>query len=465
MSSSVARRGALVLLACLLGMVAVSTGRGVAAPTAITSAGATASVVGVVTRIPAEMPGGAVYASTSVNLDKARARASGFYPGYLADAFLRSSAEEYGEIYDEAEAVAENPAQTAPEHEEVEGGQEHEGARAGLFRAEAPEPTEAQALSTAAGGADSVSELLSFASGTARSVSRVEADGTVVTDALATLTSVRLAEVVVIGAIESRATVTTPVGGEPELELATNVKNVSVAGVPATLDQDGLSVDGSAVVSQAEVQRFNETVEALAEHGITLEAVPTETEAQPGSGSLDGAALRFRYEAKKNPTVRDVLDQNPAYQVVPLPEELGYDEEFLLTQVSASAQSRPRGELDVDLGFGGGIDDGLPAGDDLGSIEEPTSPEEPTGPSVAAPEDVGQAATPEDVGQTPAPEVADPDSQPTPPGGSNGDDVFELSVEASASPVDHFAGFSRLLLLLAFAGAVAPRVLRGAATT
>jgi trimethylamine:corrinoid methyltransferase-like protein len=107
------RRVAAVGLMPLIASLALGSQAVTAAPSAVTDGKATAAVVGLVTRIPAEILGGVVYADTSVNLDKARARASGAYPGYLADAFLRSSAEEYGQANEEADAIAENPPQTA----------------------------------------------------------------------------------------------------------------------------------------------------------------------------------------------------------------------------------------------------------------------------------------------------------------------------------------------------------------
>lgn len=441
---------------------------------AITDSSAMAAVVGLITRIPAEIQGGALYAATSVNLDKARARGSAVYPGYLADTFLKTSVEGYGELYAEVDAVAENPPNSEPASDRVEGGQEGPTGPLGTIRADTPDPKQATALATGASSAEDAGELLAFEASTARSHSRVADDGTVVTEALATLSGVRLAEVVTIGNIESRAVVTTSVGQKPEIVFATNLERLAVAGVAAVLDQHGLRIADSAVVSEDEIARFNETVTALADAGITLEAVPTSVVEEAGHGAVAGAALRFRYEAKKNETVAGVLGSNPIYQVVPLPKELGYDEEFLLGQVQASSLSRAAGDLGfgLDLGLSEG---GLPEGPATGAESPPagsaslSSPPTPSGtkPVGSTTESPPTPSGTSPVGTTPeAPEVAEvaePAASADADAGGAAPEPFALTASA-ASGLDHLASFYRLLLLLALAGAVAPRLLRRATT-
>lgn len=427
-----------------------------AGPSAITDSSAMAAVVGLITRIPAEIQGGALYAATSVNLDKARARGSAVYPGYLADTFLKTSVEGYGELYAEIDAVAENPPNSEPPSDRIEGGQDGPTGPLGTIRADTPDPKQATALATGASSAEDASELLTFEASTARSHSRVADDGTVVTEALATLSGVRLAEVVTIGNVESRAVVTTPVGQEPEILFSTNLERLAVAGVAAVLDQHGLRIADTAVASEEDIARFNETVTALADAGITFEVVPTSVAEEAGHGAVAGAALRFRYEAKKNETVADVLDSNPIYQVVPLPKELGYDEEFLLGQVHASSLSRPAGDLGfgLDLGLSEG---GLPDGSATGVESAPAGSASLASPPTSS--GTGSAG----ITTEPAPQVAESAASADAGPGAAAPEPFALT--ASAAPgLDHLASFYRLLLLLALAGAVAPRLLRRATT-
>jgi hypothetical protein len=444
MADTAPRRFAFGVLALILGVGMLLPRPSGASARAVTDSSAMAAVLGLITRIPAEIQGGAVYAETSVNLDKARARASWLYPGNLADAFLQSSAEEYRDVNDQVDAVAENPASSASTADSVGGGQQTPGGRAATLSAEAPSPKESVAIATGASSAADGEELVTYAGSTARTRSRVLPDDTVVTESTATLTGVRIAGVIGIGTIESRAVVTTPVAGEPQVEFATNVQHVDVAGVPAAFDQHGIAAADSPAVTREQVQQLNDTLAALADLGITIEAVPTRREGELGNGAVGGAALRVRYEAKKDPRAAEVFDQNPMYQVVPLPKELGYDEEFLLAQVSASSFSRPPADLgfDLDLGLDAGgplTPGGFADGGGIGSS------------TTAAP--VGGL---EGASAAPARAPLAPEPAGLPP--------FALSGSTTDPHLQHLTRLYQLLFVFALAGAAAPRILGRAAS-
>lgn len=445
--------GIVAALLVTLAPTSAATGAG-----AITDSRGTAAAVGIVTRIPAEIVGGILYTETTVNLDKARARSAGLYPGYLADTFLRSSAEEYGPLADEGEAVAENPSSRTSEQAPAGGGDP------GTTPLHAETPTTKEAFARA-GGPASTGELIEYASATSSSHSRVRDDGTAVTESLATLSSVRIADVVTIGTIESRASVTTPVGAEPEAVLQTNIQHVLVAGIPATLDQEGLALDETGVVTSDEVAQFNAVIAALAEHGVTIEAVPTHGEAELGRGAVNGAAVRVRYQAKKKEPVAEVLDANPVYEVAPLPEELGYDEEFLLAQVTAASLSRPRDGLEHELDLG--LSDPDPAttpatgSGDLGLGGVPDEPAVHTENSPAASR--SSVLSTQGATNPAAPRVA-PQEDVGSSEGTSSKPPTELSLMASPMAPDpltgHMATVLRLFLVLGVAGAAAPSVVR-----
>lgn len=461
------RPAATALVAVLAVAALLPVPRADAAGPAVTDGTGSAAIVGVVTRIPAEIVGGAWYASASVTVDKARARASGFYGGELVDAFLRSSLEEYGMLNDEVDATAENPEQSSPSEEVVGGDAEEAPARVVQLRAETPTRTEASAMVT--GATDAAGEELSIAfdASTAESSTRVLDDDTVVTESVATVEGLAVAGVVEFATVRSIARVEVPVDGEPETTFETRISGVSVAGTElAGLGDDGLVVGGEQAVEDISLAELDPLFEALAEIGLTFETVPTSIASEVGQARVEGAALRFRYQAKKDPTVADLLSDNPMYEVLPLPPELGYDEEFLIGHVRASAVARQPGDLGIDLGFGDDVpapttDTSTPASSETASAgaDLPPDSDDPASPSQAlSPTPVSRGGAVAEDPEVAAPAPGGPDD-----GAATGDDTLDLVGMAGPDPVaERLVGAYQLLFLFALGGAAAPRLLRRA---
>lgn len=441
---------------------------------AITDGNGTAAIVGVVTRIPAEVTGGALYTSSAVTLDKARARASGFFGGELVDAFLKSSLEQYEPIITELDAQAENPAQSSSEEEEVTfDSPETDQGRVGYLRAAAPSRTRAEAILTLASDSGGEAPLL-FDGVTAETTTEVLEDDTVVVESVTTLARVAIAGVVEFSDVRSIARVAVAVGGEPETTFETNIAEITVAGEGLVgLGNDGITIAGQNLLDNLELAELDPVFEQLAEQGLTFESVPASVESEAGRARVEGAAFRFRYQAKKNPELAELFDSNPVYQFLPaVPPELGYDEEFLVGHVTATAVAREAGNLGVDLGFGGagggalppptagGATPETPGGSDASSPSpEASTPSRPPSPTVAAP-----PAAPLDGGAPATPEVAaSADSDRT--GGDPADTTLDLLGADAVNPgVQRMNDLYQLLFLFAIAGAAAPRLLQRANT-
>lgn len=453
MNTTTIPRLVLIVVGVLLSAAVMAAGGAAASSNrVVTDGGGTAAVLGVVTRIPAETTGGALYADASVNLDKARAHASAFYGGFLMDAFLRSSVEGYEDLSGELDGTAENPEQSSPT-EEVVGNPDRGSGRVGHLRAAAPTRQHAEAVVTLASDSGG-SPAISFDASTAETVTRVLDDETVVVESVATITGLRIADVAEFASIESRAVVRVAVDAEPEVTFTTRIGGATVGGHPVTLGKDGMIVADEEVLDSLQLSELDPVFETLAEQGLTFETVPALVEAEPGGARVEGAALRFRYEAKKNDTTGELLSNNPMYQVVPLPPEFGYDEEFLVGHVTASAVSRRPADLRIDLDLG---DDVVP-------------------PDVSATE-LAESPTTSDVsgGGTLPVSPPMPDDPPSPeppmlagPVGTSSDDTAtgsepSLDLAMGARTVDpnveRILGAYKLLFLFALVGIVAPRIL------
>lgn len=436
-----------------------------AAGGAVTDGNGTAAIVGVVTRIPAEVTGGALYTSSAVTLDKARARASGFFGGELVDTFMRSSLDQYEPLMTELDAQAENPAQSSPQEEVTLDSPDTGQGRVGYLRAAAPSRTRAEAILTLASDSGGEAPLV-FDGVTAETTTEVLEDDTVVVESVATLAGITIAGVVEFSDVRSIARVAVPVGGEPKTTFKTSIAELTVAGQDLLgVGNDGITIAGQNLLDSLELAELDPVFEQLAEQGLTFESVPASVESEPGRARVEGAAFRFRYQAKKNPEIAELLDSNPMYQFLPaVPPELGYDEEFLVGHVTATAVARESGNLGIDLGFGGAGEGTLPptAGVDGAAPATPSG----SGTTASVPStSSGPAATAPSLGPTSgptAPEVAAPAESGRETDDATGTTLELLGAEAVDPGVQRMNDLYQLLFLFAIAGAAAPRVLRRA---
>jgi hypothetical protein len=424
------------LLALMLAAVApVTTSARAAAPATLSvfSAESIGSPLAIVTRVPAESPGGMVLSGSSVQLGKSQAQAAGMTLGPLGDAFIITSAPGGSIQSIPAKVTAQDPpSETSPREAAFEQGQEAGPAKGVVLRASASD--QPQAIGEASGSAlDAV--VVRTGASTSRSESRVLDDGTVTTTARADVQDVAVGPAGVppltFASVSSVATVTVPFGGPPKATLTIRTTGAQLAGVPVTVDQDGVAVADNVAVAPSSLAAVNDALAAFAERGLVLSAVPTTREENPQGATIRGAALRIRYIA-------------PEPSGAPRPSDVGTDEEFLLGSVSASATARPR---TPPTGF-----------PELPMVQpDPVGPQPGQGPDGAAfGTDVG-AALPNDaaVGDVPQPDAAEA-AAPV---------AFSLPTRASTAALDQLLVSYRMFLLAAAAGAGAVLLARRSRST
>lgn len=391
------------------------------------------AVVGVVTRVPAESPGGGAYTETQITPDKAIGRAAGFTPGPLAETFAGTSVEGYR---NPSMVVAQQPEGHFPAESQADGSQSGAAGSYGAIRAKAVSRSEVTAEATMAAGPPTAP--ITVEGGLSRSHSLVEPDGTVVARVEVTFGRVLAGDVLEMVGGRSRAVARTPAGGRPTLELETTLGRMTVNGVAAELTDAGLTVADQQPVSAAQTAQFNAGLAQLRQAGITLEAVPAQREERDGAGRIAGAAGLLRY-------------QLPA---TPVPNSIGNDEEFTLASVSATAVAVPLAEPEPlpfpDLGLPTLPDSPLPAG--TAAPESSVESLAAGGTPLALDTDAGSLTS--FPGSTSAP-VADPGtpttSAPTEVPASSTSDSAELALPLAAnrSLVAGVTGFSALLVMLA----------------
>lgn len=420
------------------------------------------AVMGVVTRVPAESPGGGAYTETQITSVKALGRAAGGYPGPLGEAFLGTSTELYS---NPSMVVAQQPPGLFPAEAQVEGGQTGPFGTVALIRAAAASRSQVEAEVVM--GAAPAGAPVDISGGVSRSRSRVEPDGTVVTEVEASFGRALVGGVLEMVGGASRALARTAPGGPPVLELESTLGAMTLNGVAARMSGDGLVLADQELASPAEVAQFNAGLAQLRQAGITLEAVPTERHEDPGHGRISGAAGLFRYQLPSNP----------------IPNSIGNDEAFLLAQVSAAAVAVPRigaGEPPPPLDLPGiGVADPSPT---VGSSGPPPTPGTVTaGAGTAADHATGATGAPGGdsfprfgsgaptslgpaTGPGPVPSAVDPSiGNASPAGPDSAAAAFDgrrLALPASAerSLVASVTGFYAVLLFL---GAAAVLILLG----
>ena len=302
-----------------------------------------ASSIGIVSRVPAETDGGVAFSSTALDLNKARATAAGVTVGPLGEAFLITTVPGYT---NPALAVAEYPATSAFKSEVTTLGSTTTpsglplSGRAAHFHAIASSQPSADA--TAAPAIAEMTGLISIGAGTSSSHSEVTADGTVITEVHASVSSVKIAGLVSLEGLTSSAKVVVPLGGTPQSSLTVGIAGATVAGVPVELTSEGLQVAHQVALPVSALAAVNNALGMLSAQGITIVAVPTIKTSDAGTATVSGAALEIHYVV---PTA------------VSLPTDIGKDEDIQLAQLSASALGRARHPLTLppqDFGSTGG---------------------------------------------------------------------------------------------------------------
>ena len=348
-------------------LLAAPSGAGLPPDVRAIDSAAAAAGVGILSRVPAESDGGAVYTSTTISLDKAQAKAAGFTGGDLFEAFLLSSSEHYhnatlinaqhpptGTVpaesrFDAAAAPKDAPAPAPPK----DAPPASDPARLHAVATEAPSAT------AEAAGAHAVLGDVAVGGATSASASRLAADGTLVTTARSTATDVRIAELLTMASATTVAEATVPRTGPPASTLDVKLAGVALAGVPAEVTPEGLMISDKAAASPVTVAQFNAALAQLQEKGITVTAAPLVQETGAGAARASGGGVRIRYK---------VADQ------------IGGDEELTLAPASArSAVSR----RDADpAGLDGSVP---PAVDDAAAGSPLPEAGQPAEPSAVAP--------------------------------------------------------------------------------
>jgi hypothetical protein len=400
---------------------------GAAAPSTVSvfQASSTGTPVGIITRVPAESPGGILLSSSEVRLGKAMGKSAALTLGPLGDTFVVTS--QPAPLFESVPGVV--VAQTPPsENAPEENAFEHQaqagpvtGLRLHAVTSDAPE-----AMSEAT-GTGSHAVVLRTGASTSDSRSAVDADGTVHTVATATTQDVEVGPagspaVLRVASVTSRAAVRVPPGGQPVTELSVHVSGALLAGVPVSFDEDGVSVAGNVAVPSSSIATVNDALEVLAEHGLTLRGVPTERSADAQGAATSGAALAVRYVVPRG---------------APRFSDIGTDQTFLLGSVRASATARQRQEPSLpEL-----LVDQTP---DSGG-EQPFEQVGSTGPLTTG----GLALSASSASDIPAPTFADEAASATPTPRANAE--LLLPVRASTAVSDELAKAYRSFLLAAAA--------------
>jgi hypothetical protein len=325
-----ARRRTAMAAAALLATFPLLTGSaGAEAPAQVPAgvaygAGASGAVLGITFRIPATSAGGIGYADSNVNLSGARARSASFYPGFLVDAFFKSSC---NCAYNPTDTIAQNPpSSSAPEKSRWEGSQATPAGEQLTLVAETPSLVEASSR-LVTGELRAPSAPVAVDGGRVETSARVEADGTVVTEVTSMATGVDIAGTVLISNATSMATTTTSPGKTPVMEVTTKVGSVLVNGVRSELSEKGLVIADRSAVTPEQVAAFNSALKALEAQGVFVSAVqPVVETSVPGFGEVLTGAVRIRYQVRENPT----------------PNDVGTDTDLLVASVSNLASSQDR---------------------------------------------------------------------------------------------------------------------------
>jgi hypothetical protein len=303
---------------------------------AVFYASSTGSPVGVTSRVPAETDGGYLLSQTAVQIGKSQALAAGFTLGQLGDAFVVTSAPP-GTITQMPSVITaqDPPSETAPREASLSGGNGGGASVGGDVRnadLNARASDSPNALANASGQGVTTA-VYSNGAGVSHSESAVLPDGTVLTRATTSVQNVMIGGPtgLTIASVDSLATITIAPGKKPVTGLQVHTYGAQLAGVPVTIDQNGIRISDQVPVPASSVKTFNDALAALAAQGLTFVASTTSTTVADGQAQVSGAAFTFRY-------------QLPQSQI-PRPSDIGSDETFEYGKVIASATSRVNGSL------------------------------------------------------------------------------------------------------------------------
>jgi len=304
-------------------MLAVPSGAGLPPDVRVIDSHASAAAVGVLSRVPAESDGGAIYSSTALTVDKTQAQAAGFTAGDLAELFFESSSDKYR---NPALVRAQYPpAGTVPAESSFDGAAAPPGAPAtggaGHLHAVAAETPSAAAE---AAGARAALGDVTVGGGSSASSGELGADGTLITKARSAATDIRIAKVLTVANATTVAEALVPRTGAPTTTLDVKLAGVALAGIPAEVTPDGIKISDKAAASPVTIAQFNAALAQLQEKGITVVAAPLVQETAAGVARASGSGLVIRYK---------VADQ------------IGGDEQLTLAPASArSAVARRESE-------------------------------------------------------------------------------------------------------------------------
>jgi hypothetical protein len=351
-----------------------------------------ATPYGIVSRVPAETAGGFLYSSSSLNVGKAQAVAAGFTLGELGDLFVVSSSPP-GTITSMPTVIhAQDPPQeTAPNEASYSGGRSGGDANGTVrnFDMQARADDEPSAFATAAGQAVA-SPVYNSGYSTSESQSTVADDGTVATKAITTVNDIAFGvpgAMLQIASMKSIASITIKPGEKPVTSLTTQSYGATLAGVPVTIDENGISINNQVAMPASAQAAFFGALAALKENGLTLEPGPRVVTVTDDGASIQGAVFTYRHQA-------------PPLDGVPRPSDIGTDETFNLASVTAIASSRVRQPLNLG---------GAPSGIDAAAA--PTTAVPSTGAPAANLDGIAAApgllpSTPVATGAAPSGEVA-----------------------------------------------------------
>jgi hypothetical protein len=314
-----------------------------------------ATPVGTLLRIPNELPGGALLSKSTLTLDKTQAIAAGYTPGELGEAFLQTTLVAPPDLDAPPEVRAliawKNPtlitAQTPsspvfPADVSIaEGGVDADPIEVASIRATT---TDRSADADAVGGLRIEADDLQIGTGGSHASTRLLDDGTVVAEAHSFIEDISLAGGLLrLGGIDSTARVELRPGAAPVQELNIEVLGATLAGVPVTINQDGIHIADTALLGLGELGVVNDALGALADQGFSVRLFPgVVREADERSVRVAGAALSIR---------GDLTDYVPTALDTPIGPvgsplgDVGTDNEILLGQVEASAYAAERGPL------------------------------------------------------------------------------------------------------------------------
>lgn len=122
-------------------------------------------------------------------------------------------------------------------------------------------------------------------------------DGTLVLDARATVSGLRLlGGLVRIGSIDSHARLEAPPGEEPEATTSLDISGVEVAGQPATIGERGIVLGGGSSSGPLQDQANRAAADALQDAGLRVTVLPAEQREDDGipSASIGGLLVELQ---------------------------------------------------------------------------------------------------------------------------------------------------------------------------